>query len=205
MERAKRLRLVCGMMALVCLLVAAGRLIAAAAPAIDPQLATLSVHCNGLRCWTERNPVRLLAPEQGEALVRSPDGRARLATLLERPRPRLLIAAGSAVRAAPLFLMFLFLALAFRALGRGRGFDPSGIAWLRRAAAAALVAVFCQPVSDTLRATALSQITTGEHQLFIAFNGGPFLWGLLLAGAAWAAVWALEEARGVEAALAEIV
>jgi hypothetical protein len=88
---------------------------------------------------------------------------------------------------------------------RGNGLDPGAAAWLRRAAAAALVLVLAQPVSDTIRATALSRVVTGRQQLTIAFDGGPFFWGLLLAGAVWIAVWALEQARLVEAELAEIV
>lgn len=205
MERAKRLRLVCGLMVAIYLAVAALRLATGVAPLVDPLLITTSLHCQPVRCWTDRDPVRLLAPNQRAAVERSAEARAGLASLLTRPGVRSMLAAGESARALPSFLLFLFLALAFRRLAKGEGFGGGAAGWLRRAAVAALVAVLAQPVADTLRMTALSPITTGRQQIFIAFNGGPFLWGLLLAGAVWVAVWALEEARLVAAELAEIV
>jgi hypothetical protein len=103
-------------------------------------------------------------------------------------------------------VIFLFFSLAWasRALARGKGFAEI-LVWLRRAAAAALLVVLAQPLADTIQATMLSPIATGRQQIHLAFNGGPFLWGVLLAGAAWTCVWALEQARLTEIELGTIV
>jgi hypothetical protein len=70
---------------------------------------------------------------------------------------------------------------------------------------AAIAGVVLQPVAATLRATALSPVSTGEQQLFLMFDGGDFLWGIMLAGTAWVVVWTLEQAVKSERDLAEIV
>jgi hypothetical protein len=108
------------------------------------------------------------------------------------------------LRAAPAIFLFFSLACASRSLVRAEGFAPT-LAWLRRAAAAAVAVVLTQPIADTVRATVLSPIETGKQQIHLAFNGGPFLWGVLLAGAVWMSVWALEQARLTEIELGTIV
>jgi hypothetical protein len=65
--------------------------------------------------------------------------------------------------------------------------------------------VLSQPVADTIRASVLSPFEMGARHVHLAFNGGPFLWGVLLAGAAWMSVWALEQARLTEIELGTIV
>ena len=205
MDKARRLRLVCFILAGVYLAVAAGRLAIGLAPLAEPAASTARIHCQPMRCWTDLDPVRLLEPVARDAVQRDPAGPARLSALLERPGVRATLAAGEALRAVPAVLLYLFLALAFRQFARGHGMPRAAIPWLRRAAGAALLAVLVQPVADTLRMTALSPVAIGRQQWHVAFNGGPFLWGLLLAGAVWVAVWALEQAGAVEAELAEIV
>ena len=204
MPKGKRVRLVCGAMAALFLCIAGGRLIAAASPLVSPAFVTTRIYCQPVHCWTDSDAVRLLGPEEREAVTHDPAKRQSLDALLARTDTRIWLLAAEAARGLPAALLFLFLALGLRGLGRG-GFDRAAVIWLRRAAAAALAAVLAQPVADTLRATALSSVTTGRQQLFIAFNGGPFFWGLLLAGGVWVCVWALEEAREVEGELAAIV
>jgi hypothetical protein len=191
-------------MAALFLCVAVGRLIAAASPIVAPAFVTTHVYCQPFRCWSEADEVALLGPEDREAVAHDSAKRGALTTLLASPGTRAWLAAAEAVRGLPAVSLFLFLALGLRRLADG-GFDWGAVVWLRRAAGAALVTVLAQPVADTLRATALSPVTTGRHQLFISFNGGPFFWGLLLAGGVWICVWALEEARRVRSELAEIV
>jgi hypothetical protein len=204
MPRAKRLRRVCGVMAALFLCVAAGRLIAAASPAVDPAFVTTGFFCQPWRCWSQADPVRLLAAEEREAVAHDPARQRALTALLVTPRTRATLAAAEAVRGLPAAFLFLALALGLRRLAAG-GIAGGAVPWLRRAAAAALATVVAQPFADTLRATALSPITTGRQQLYIAFNGGPFFWGLLLAGGVWIFVWALDEAREAEGELAAIV
>lgn len=205
MSRSKRLRLVCGILSLLCLAFGAGRLAVGLAPLVDPALTTAHVYCQPTRCWTETDPVRLLPHELREPVLKAPDGRARLLAFVRRPEQRMSLAAAEAVRALPSALMFLFLGLAFRSLRSGGGFGRTAIVRLRRAAAAALAAVLAQPIADSIEMTALAPFTLGRSTIFIAFDGSTFFWGMLLAGAVWVAVWALEQARLTEDELAEIV
>jgi hypothetical protein len=201
-RRARRLRRVATMMMVLCFAVAAGRLITGALPIADPRLAAAGVTCTFWQCAIDASPLRLLPQEGGRPQMVAPS--TRLADVLEQGEARTLIAAASLASAIPTALMFLALGLAFRAVARRRDF-AAATRWLRRAAVAAMVAVAAQPVAATLRATALSPVSTGEQQLFLMFHGGDFLWGIMLAAAAWVAVWALEQAVKSERELAEIV
>jgi hypothetical protein len=205
MSRSNRLSLICTVMAILFLAVAAARLAAMALPLADPALSTGRIYCQPMHCWLETDPVRLLPASSREAGTLSPAALAKVGALAGDPKTRLWLTAAAAVHALPSFLLFLSLAFAFRHLGRGDGLGGMAAAWLRRAAAAAIAVVVAQPLADTIRATAFSAATTGRQQLFIAFDGGPFFWGLLLAGAVWISVWALEQAQLVKAELAKIV
>jgi|GEM_PF-5371667 len=186
----------------LCLLVGGGRLITGALPILDPKLASAEVTCTFWRCAIDRSPLRLLPQEGGRPRMTS--DMAFLEEVVDRPLARSLIAAGALTSAVPIALMFLALALAFRSVGRKRDFSEAA-KWLRRGAAAAITAVVLQPLAATLRATALSPVSTGEQQLFLMFDGGDFLWGIMLAGTAWVVVWTLEQAVKSERDLAEIV
>lgn len=190
------------MMMVLCFAVAAGRLVTGALPMADPRLAAAEVNCTFWHCAIDDSPLRLL-PQEGGRPQMAADVPA-LERTLEQPLARTLVAAGALGSAIPTALMFLALALAFRAVGRRRDF-AAAIGWLRRAAVAAMVTVGIQPVAATLRATALSPVSTGEQKLFFMFDGGDFLWGIMLAATAWVAVWALEQAVKSERELAEIV
>lgn len=201
-RRHRRLRRVAGLMMVLCLLVGGGRLITGALPMFDPKLAAAEVTCTFWQCSIDRSPL-LLLPQQGGSPQMVSD-MASLEEVVAQPLARSLIAAGALTSALPTALMFLALALAFRSIGRRRDFAGATI-WLRRGAVAAMAGVALQPLAATLRATALSPISTGEQQLFLMFDGGDFLWGSMLAGTAWVVVWTLEQAVRAERDLAEIV
>jgi hypothetical protein len=200
-KRSVRVRRVATLMGLLCFVVAGGRLLTGAAPMVDPTLAGAHVTCTFWQCELVRDPARLIADTNQRS---GPVDDEAIRRLMVQPPGRPLIAAGSLTAAIPASLMFLFLALAFRAVGSRRDFAAAA-RWLRRAAVAAMVLAFAYPVAATLRATALSPITTGKQQLYLMFNGGDFLWGIMLAASAWVAVWALEQGLRSERALAEIV
>lgn len=205
MRRSTKLSLICGTLAALYLAVAAGRLAVAALPLIAPPLSVAKITCAPVRCWVEADPVDLVEGTRREDQLRSIAGRAQLDSKLAEPAVRGMLFIAAILRAVPSSLLFLFLAFAFRRFARGEGFDGRAAVSLRRAAAAAVVAVLVQPFADTIKVTALSPVVTGREQLVIAFNGGPFFWGLLLAGTVWVAVWALEQGRLAQVELAEIV
>lgn len=205
MKRSRKLSLICGTLAALYLAVAAGRLAAGALPLIAPPLSVAKINCVPVRCWVQADPVDLVEGTRRKDHLRSPAGREQLDSLLAEPKVRGMLSIGALLSAIPSSLLFLFLALAFRRFARGEGFDGRAATSLRHAATAAIVAVLVQPFADSIKATALSPVMNGRQQLFIAFHGGPFFWGLLLAGAVWVAVWALEQGRIAQAELAEIV
>jgi hypothetical protein len=89
--------------------------------------------------------------------------------------------------------MFLSLALAFNSLARA-GFNSVAVRWIRRAALSALLWTLAQPLAMSIRWTAMSPITHGRELGHIVFDGEALIVGTLIAGAAWVAVWAFEEA-----------
>jgi len=204
MNKAK-LGPLCRAMGGLFLCVAAGRLAVAAVPLAAPSLTASAVYCSGLRCRLESEPRRLVPAGVPEAAVRARGGEPALRGLVERPRARLLLGAAGLARGLPTAALFLCLGLALLRLGRSGGFGGEALRWLRRAAAAAVAAVVALPIADTLKATAVAPVAAGREQLFLAFDFVSLFWGLLLAGGVWVAVSALDEARRIEAELAEIV
>jgi hypothetical protein len=150
----------------------------------------------------DRSPLRLLTQEGGQPVLLT--DLSSLDQLIDQPQARTLIAGGAVTAALPLAWMFFALALAFCAFGRRRDLT-NATRWLRRAALAAIAGVALKPLADTLRATAVSPVTTGEQQIHLMFQGGDFLWGVITAGAAYVAVLAVEQGVRSERALAEIV
>ncbi len=195
---------VCTAMMLLYLAVAVGRTIAATLPLVDPALSTAHLQCDTQRCRVEMSPHRLLTGSDKQAEALPSDRKAQLIAWIQRPSVKAMLFLGEVIRGLPVILLFLSLAMASRALSRARGFAET-LHWLRRAAAAALAVVLTQPIADTIRATTLSPIEVGKQQIHLAFNGGPVLWGVLLAGAVWMSVWALEQARLNEIELGTIV
>jgi len=195
-------QLVATAMMALCFMVAAGRVVTGLAPLADARLAAAEVTCKFWECELDKSPLRLLPQERGQAQLVI--DAVHLDALVEEPVTRALVAAGALTAALPAVWMFFSLALAFQAFGRRKDLGRA-VRWLRRAALGAFAWVALQPLADTLRATALSPASTGRQQIFLMFQGGDFLWGIIIAGAALVAVWALEEGIKSERALAEIV
>lgn len=201
-RRSRRVQRVAQVMMVLCFMVAAGRVVAGVAPLADARLAAAGVTCRFWECELDRSPLRLLPQERGQPrLVVEP---AAVDAVVDGPMARTLVSAGAMTAALPAAWMFLSLAMAFRVFGHRKDLTVA-VRWLRAAALGAIAWVLLQPVADTLRATALSPASTGRQQIFLMFQGGDFLWGIIVAGAALVAVWALEERIKAERALAEIV
>ena len=199
-----RLVAICKVMMVLYVAVAAGRMVSASLPLIDPALTTAHVQCAAGGCRIVTTPNRLFTGSDSQAEALTPERKARFAQWLREPRVKAGLFAAELVRGLPSVFLFLSLAMASRALSRTKGFAET-LKWLRRAATAAVAVVLAQPVADTIRASVLSPIEIGARHIHLAFNGGPFLWGVLLAGAVWMSVWALEQARLTEIELGKIV
>lgn len=191
-KRATRFRLVCYSLAMLLLAIGIARLAASALPLVDPLLTTARYECNP--CVIRTDPVLLLEPDTARVQAwRTPGTAERIVDRIARPEIKLMLALAHAARGIPFFVMFLGLALALRSLARA-GFNAGAVRWIRRAALGAVVWTIAQPVSMSIRWTALSPITHGRELRHVVFGGDDLVLGILIAGAAWVAAWALEEA-----------
>lgn len=205
MSRTSRLRIVCAVMATLCLLAGVLRLGAAVVPLADPIWTTNTLLCQGVRCRLLADPLRLLGPVQAIEARRIPDAAAKLTARSRLPGVRGMLFASKLARALPDFLMYASLALALRCFASGDPFGLQAVRWLRRGAAAAFASVLAQPVATSLRNTALEPALTGVGGLHFSVAGDEVVVGLFLAGVVWVAAWALEEGRRTQAELAQFV
>jgi hypothetical protein len=202
-SRARRFRLVCYTLAATFLAIGGMRLATSALPLIDPLLVTAQFQCDP--CEIRTDPVLLLEPEAARRKAwRTPGSEERIVERIRRTDIRLMLFAGQAVRAVPFFVLFLGLAMALRSLARS-GFSLAGVRWIRRAALGAIGWTLAQPVSTSIRRTAFSPITHGQELNHIVVGSEQLIVGILIAGAAWVVVWALEEALAMQRDLEEYV
>jgi len=206
LKAKSKTKAICLALTLLYLGVAFGRLATGFLPLVDPALSTAEISCASQGCRVDTRPARLLPMGESEAAALTQGARARLDAKLREPGIRRILFLAEMLRAVPSFLLFVGLAMAARHFAREWTLGAGALAWLRRAAVAALAAVLAEPLADTIRATALSPIITGgAGELFLVFDVPAFLSGLLLAGAAWLSVWAFYHVRQVETELAQIV
>lgn len=147
----------------------------------------------GEDCAWNARPVKLLDEDVQAQVLASPATLRTFQAYVARTDVRLGIAGVEAINLGPFAALLLGVGLALRRLG-GSGTNALGSAlrWLRLSSIAAIVWALTSPVYDSLLATLLSPGTpTGPALItYIYLNkiGG----GLLLALAAYAAVWAVE-------------
>ncbi len=202
-RRAKRFRAVARALALLLLLTGGVRLATGAFPLVDPALSTAIYTCDPCRFDTDL--ARLIESESTRQRVRAaPGGMSRLEAHVAQPGVRLMLFVGEAARAVPFFIMFLGMALALRALA-AKGFSIDAVSWLRRAALAALVWTLAESASKSIRSTALSPIADAKPTRHLIVDSDALLIGIIISGAAWVIVWALEEAHAIQRDLEEYV
>jgi hypothetical protein len=128
----------------------------------------------------------------------------RMLQQMERPKVALMLHGARLIQLAPFLALFASLALAFRSLAT-TGFSPYAIRWMRRAAFASIFLVLFEPVADSVRLTAFSAAIHGREHLIARIEPMELLWSLLIAGAAWASLWALQEALALRKDLEKFV
>ncbi|WP_448661910.1 hypothetical protein ACG3SL_14635 [Sphingomonas sp. CJ20] len=144
-------------------------------------------------CVWKAEPTMLLAQEVRVLVIASPEAQARFETYVARPEIRLGLAGVEAVSKLPFAVLLFSVGLALRRLGgRGAGTLPQVLRWLRRASIAAIFWALTDPLYQSLLESLLSGGTpTGpvwQTSIYLAQMAAP----LLLAIAAYAAVWAIE-------------
>jgi hypothetical protein len=128
----------------------------------------------------------------------------RMLQQMERPKVAVMLHSARFIQFAPFFALFASLALAFRSLASS-GFSRYAIRWMRRAAVASILLVLLEPVADSLRLTAFSAAVHGREHLMVRIEPMELLSSLLIAGAAWASLWALQEALALRKDLEKFV
>lgn len=203
MIRSIRFRRICRLIAGLLVAAALIRLALSFVPLFDPLLAWPVTGCES--CTFQRDPVTLLATDEAKrGAWQTPGTERRILEHLEQPEVRILLFAAEAVRAVPLFILFLTLGLALRAFAAG-GFSLAAVRWLRWSALTSIAWVLAQPVAQSIRWTTFSEITHGRDFTHLVLNLNDLLWPMLLSFAVWIAAWALEEATTLQQDLEEFV
>lgn len=202
MSRASRFRLVCNGLAFLMLLVALRQLVDPLLALADPLLATAQLNCSP--CAYEIDPVRLMdgpVRKQGWQI----DGvEQRILDRLEEPLVPWLVFGAEAVRSVPLFFLFLGLAVGVRSFAAA-GFSHSAMRWFRVSAVAAIFWTVAGPISRSMRASAFDVVITGVEGFRLPIDFYDLVQGILIAGAALVAIWAVEEAMAIQSSAEEIV
>lgn len=197
------------MVTVICYLLALARGADALIPFIAPSAwSPWRVSCVYSLCEWRVDEVRLLPPAVQTAESERPKVIAILKERAETPGVRASLVAAELVRLIPEVLFLVSLALAFRRLGKGEVFGRRTIIWLRRAAAAALLAAVAQPVTVLAQMSILLAPLTGsesDNGVNVYMPIGEALAGLFLASAAWVVAFALEEGKTKQDELAGYV
>jgi hypothetical protein len=202
MNRATRFRLVCNGLALLMLLVGTRQLVDPILALADPLLATAQLNCSP--CAYDIDPVRLLdRPLQRQAWQLG-GVEQRILERLQEPHVPWLVFGSEAVRSIPLSVLFLALALGIRGFAAA-GFSPGSIRWFRVSAVTALVWTAAGPVSRSMRASAFDVVLTGAEKFRFPIDFYSLIQGILIAGAALVALWAVEEATALRSSAEDYV
>lgn len=153
-----------------------------------------SPYCGGGDgCVWHAQPSLLLSEETRIEIAASPAAQRRFDAYAARGDVRIGLALSDAVDTVPFALLVLSVGMALRRLGgAARDALPQALRWLRRAAVAAIAWSLLQPVYDSLVETILSPGTPDGPTIMPSIYLGGIASPLLLAFAAYAAVWALE-------------
>jgi hypothetical protein len=168
----------------------------------DPLLATAQLNCSP--CAYEIDPVRLLDRPLQKQAWQTEGIEQRIAQRLQEPHVPWLVFGSEAVRSIPLFLLFLGLAVGIRSFAAA-GFSRTSMKWLRLSAVAAIVWAAAGPVSRSMRASAFDVVITGADKFRFPVDFYGLIQGILIAGAALVALWAIEEAVTIQSSEEEYV
>lgn len=149
--------------------------------------------CGTGGCVWNPKPTALLDRDVRMAVEESPATKRAFDAHISRPIVRLELAAADAIDSIPFGVLLLCIDVALRRLGAQ---DADALAqalpWLRRASLAAIVWTVASPLYESTVETILSPGTPSGATVQISIYLADIASGLLLATAAYAAIWALE-------------
>jgi hypothetical protein len=202
-NQPRRFKAVCRALALLFLIVGAGRLAWSVATWANPLYGAAVITCEP--CTVETDPVRLLGSEQARINAwRTAGSDARIRERVQVPKVRGMLLAAELIRGIPLSLLFVSLAFALNSLASA-GFNERAVRWLRRAALAGIFWVLGHPLAESIRATAMSPVTHGVEGPQVVLAITPVFWAAMVVGATWICLRAMEEALAFRRDLEEII
>lgn len=168
-----------------------------------PELTAL---CRTGYCEISEGPLESLPLSVQRQVRASPAATAAFDAYTARPLVRLGMLAAIAASSAPFALLLFGVGLALRRLG-GSGQDALGAAlpWLRRASIFAIVWAVAGPLAPSLIGMLYYPGTPAGAHWYFVLNLQGWGTGLLLALAAYAAVWALEAGLSAQRELDDFV
>lgn len=202
MSRAARFRVVCHFLSALLLITGLRQLVDPALTAVDPLLGTAQLSCSP--CRVDLDPVRLLDRPLWKRAWQDSGIDERIQLKLVQPNVRRLLIGATAALAIPLCVMFVSLSIAVRRFARN-GFASRATRWLRLSALSALIWTLMGPVSRSMRAWAMDSTISGAENFRVPIDFYHLISGALIAGMAWAAAWALQEAVEIQRDLDEYV
>lgn len=170
--------------------------------AVAPELTAL---CTGPHCEVTEGPLDVLPSEVRSQVRRSAGATEAFEAYCRRPLVRAGGVGVMAVHLAPFALLLLSVGLALRRLGGGGDALAKALPWLRRASLAAIIWAVAAPLADSLQVMLLFPGTPAGAHWYLVADMQAIGTGLMLAVAAYAAVWALEAGWRAQRDLAEIV
>ncbi len=152
-----------------------------------------SPYCGTRGCLWNPKPTALLERDVRMAVEETPATKRVFDAYISRPIVRLGLAAADAVDSVPFGILLLCIGVALRRLGAQDGDAlAQALPWLRRASLAAIVWTVVSPLYESTVETLLSPGTPSGPTVQISIYLADIAGGLLLAIAAYAAIWALE-------------
>lgn len=192
-------------LAVVFLLIGLYRTATLAWPLIDPEHMAILIDF-GPPPTIEPYGIDLLTPEQRVVVERSPATVARYHARLADPAVRARLFGYELTARLPQLLLLWGLGIALWRLARpGADAARRAMPWLVRATMGGVIYAAVSPVIETLRNQMLLTTVVADADNGFLIDLEPITYGLLFAGAAWAATWAIAEGVRARAELDAIV
>lgn len=205
MDQIKRLRLICGILAIICFAIAGIRLAEMILFIVDPSLLGSNLQCLRSGCHFVADRLQLLGPIAAVEARNIPGIEQTIADQVAQAAAQRFLAAATLAQYLPLVALYVALGFTMLRLRDAERFNLRAIIWLRRAALISAIAVIAKPVAENLQSWALRPIYDMIGGWHFSIIGSELVTDLLLAGIVWVAAWALSEGRRVNDELSEYI
>lgn len=205
MDQIKRLRLICGILAIICFAIAGIRLAEMILFIVDPSLLGSNLQCLRSGCHFVADRLQLLGPITAVEARNIHGIEQAIADQVAQAAAQRFLAAATLAQYLPLVALYAALGFTMLRLRDAERFNLRAIIWLRRTALISAIAVIAKPVAENLQSWALRPVYDMLGGWHFSIIGSELVTDLLLAGIVWVAAWALSEGRRVNDELSEYI